>query len=504
MDAFTQLALMTKAKRVFESDDTFLSFPVFSAKSYNPEELTFGRPGEMTPQMLSELSEFARMTNAIPRGTIAPQEESEYLWDVYRDVLEMAEVAAGDMTPVERERYEQALRQLYTTTADGLRSDSAALRLYKQHRDAHIKALENYRNGQLTAEASADAVAQARWRTDEEPQLRRDITRVEDEWLTTGLKAQIEEAMQIEQAAAARAPALVWDEWKESFIADIDTQTDTANINYAITGFSPYDFFEGAGWPRFTLTREEMIRLAAEAPAELREMLGSGHQDENIERISFEYRSVAVTRPWFRPALFKSRVWRLPATAELLSDGVEASNGRCPAYISALVFARNLTVERRQRPGTAPPAPPSRPARVILTAPGGVTVRGAARAAVRGHRQGARVAPPPVPRGAGQVRDHRLVRGLARPLVRDHRATAAALAAPRAATFALARPAAPVPQPQVRLTAMAFNAILAAPSTPGQPPPPAGSPSDMTVIAYICKRVPLCPDPHPALQWPVR
>ena len=53
MDALAQLALMAKAKRVFEALETFLSFPALSPLSYLPDELRFGNAGEMTPDDLS-------------------------------------------------------------------------------------------------------------------------------------------------------------------------------------------------------------------------------------------------------------------------------------------------------------------------------------------------------------------------------------------------------------------------------------------------------------------
>ena len=241
MDAFTQLALMAKARRVFESNDTFLSFPALSPIAYEPGELTFAAPGEMTPQSLALMSEFARITNAIPRGAIAPQEDGEYLWDVYRDVLETAQLAGGDLSPADASRYEAATNLLYTRSADGRVSDSEAYTAYKQHRDAHITALEDYRNRQLSAESSQDPADLTRWRNDEEPRLRDDVQRREEHWRTDGRKADIEEALQVEQACAVRAPSLVWDEWKTSFNADLDTQTDTSLINFAATAFSPYD-----------------------------------------------------------------------------------------------------------------------------------------------------------------------------------------------------------------------------------------------------------------------
>ena len=69
MDPSVQLALMTKAKLVFESENTFLSFPALSPLSYPPDRLKFGTANEITPQELLDLSEFARITNQIPAGS---------------------------------------------------------------------------------------------------------------------------------------------------------------------------------------------------------------------------------------------------------------------------------------------------------------------------------------------------------------------------------------------------------------------------------------------------
>ena len=54
-----------------------------------------------------------------------------------------------------------------------------------------------------------------------------------------------------------------------------------------------------------------MTRLIRQAPPELQNVFGSDLANPSIDSVSFEYRSVAVTRPWFQPVLFKSRFWRL-------------------------------------------------------------------------------------------------------------------------------------------------------------------------------------------------
>ena len=252
------------------------------------------------------------------------------------------------MSASERAEYDKAMAFLYVPDPAGLRRPGAAVTAYNQYRDASIKAQEQYRAAQQTAESSSDAGVQARWRDTDEPRLRDAVLHAEQAWLTAGQKPQVEAAQQIEQVYAARDPALKWAEWQRSFMADLDKETDTANIGFVPTGVSPYDLFDAGPWPPFTLTRDEMMRLVPQAPAELQAIFGAGIANSDIESLSFEFRSVALVRPWFESRLFKSRFWRLGDGTDRLSDGATPPKGRCPAYVSALVFARNVSVQRRQ------------------------------------------------------------------------------------------------------------------------------------------------------------
>jgi hypothetical protein len=487
---------MAKAKLVFESPDTFLSFPALSPLSYPPERLTFGT-GDLTPQKLGDLSEFARITNQIPRGVLAPVAEGEYLWDVYQDVLDTGQVSSSNLSAQDKARYDEAMAFLYTRSADGFRQDREPLRTYRQYRDALFKAQEDYKNQQLTAEASTDAAVQTRWRNEDEPRLRQEVKRLEDEWLTRGFKAEVEAAQQVEQACAAGAPSVIWEEWDTAFIGDLDKETDTGHINYALTGFSPRDVFDGESWPQFKLTRDEMTRLAEKAPAELLAIFGSSQPSTAIESVSFEYRSVAVTRSWLRPTLFKSRFWRLPAGAEPLSEGADLSHGRCPAYITALVFARNVSVKMSQAGGPRPVPVHTGP--LLRVDPETRFVR------------------------AEVVRDHR-VQPVARAATLGPAARPPAAATMRMAPMAMARPAvamrpatAPPPAAQlvtaqkatVRLQQATFVGLPPAttrppapgPGTPTPPPPTVAPTPEVSILAFVCKRLPRSPDPDPGLSW---
>lgn len=121
------------------------------------------------------------------------------------------------MSTEEKARYDQAIAFLYTSSTEGLRRPSEALTAYFQYRDAHIKAQEEFKNRQSTAELSDDAAVQAHWRNVDERRLRQEIQRLEQEWLTQGFGAQVEEAQQVEQACNARSPSRTWDEWQKSF-----------------------------------------------------------------------------------------------------------------------------------------------------------------------------------------------------------------------------------------------------------------------------------------------
>jgi hypothetical protein len=67
--------------------------------------------------------------------------------------------------------------------------------------------------------------------------------------------------------------------------------------------------------------------------------------DVDVSNLSLELDRVEVMRPWLEPLVFENRAWRWPDDREPLSDGEEPPNGSLPAYVSAIVFARNLEIE---------------------------------------------------------------------------------------------------------------------------------------------------------------
>ncbi|MGZ8821773.1 MAG: hypothetical protein ACXWX1_10695 [Aeromicrobium sp.] len=515
MDAFAQLALMAKAKRVFESSETFLSFPALSPLSYVPDELRFGTAAEMTAQDLLEASEFARIANQIPRSVIAPIDEGEYLWDVYRDILQTAQVATGVMSMAEKETYDKAMGALYQPVEGGLRTDSEKLRTYKQHRDAVFEAEEEYKNQQLTAEASTDPALLEKWKNEDEPSLRGVVQERKDAWASTGFKEEIEAAQQVEQAGAAKAPATVWGQWRGQFVDDLDMLTASNQFRFAITGYSPTDILDADNWPRFTLSGDEIKQLVDQAPPELRDIFAGGSGASEIESLSFEYRSAAATRPWLQKDLFKSRFWRLQEGAEPLSDGAEQPTGRLPAYVSAVVFARNVVIKHKETSAGATDL--AAPMTMLLRLDPN-TINPSLRNLVL-HAKPARVftpmaelsAEPARPltidasRAALRLRSMSFAGAGLAPMAADGAAIAAATSAgSRLRLSSIGRPILMHAVASAGAQPVATEVVTAAPAEPppsAEPPPEPARADEVMVLAFICKRLPRSPDPDLSLSW---
>lgn len=348
MDAFVQLALIEKARRVFTAGPgTFLSFPLLTPLTFSKAELT-GLTAPSTPEDYIAAADFSRMANFLPRDMVVSASD-QMLWSIYADVLSKAEVAKGNsqsVAPVEETEL------LYRVDAAGRRHESEALLLYKQYRDAWFIARENYASHKLTGELSDDPAIRRAWTEMEEPRLRAIVDDAESRWESVGRRSEIEAALSAERARAQERPSVKWAEWREAFNPDLDLVTESTGSQYAPTGFSPRDFAEQQDWMSFELSASEMRTLVDAAPAELKSVLDdSGLGD--VEKVTFDYRSVGLVRPWFHPEAFTSCIWRSGDPSLQLSDGGDPANGTCPGYTTACIFMRNLVVTRRPAGGAS-------------------------------------------------------------------------------------------------------------------------------------------------------
>lgn len=475
IDSTTHLALMAKAKVVFESDDNFLSFPALSPISYKADQLAFGAFDSPNPSERIIYSEFSRIVNSIPSGTIYNPSES-FLWDAYLTVLRTAIAAGGQTTEAEDREYDEAVGLMWQQDASGKRMPSSKVTAYQQYRTAWFNAVQNYKAQQMSALAATDAAAQSQWQNVDEPRLRGAIDQAQADWEANGFKSAIENAQRTILSHEARSPQATVNQWPSLFNPDVDLQTDPTGQAFAPTSYVPVNIF-GDEWPTFRVSGTEISELVAQAPAELKDIFALDGTQPAVDEISFEYRSVALSRPWFRPDVFAARFWRLPDGVAALSDGAQTPHGSCPAYVAALVFARNIQVKLHPAPA-APPSPPqivaSFPAlRLVTTA----TIAGPARMRLAAMPAAALH---PVEAAVVQPQPARVI--AANVAFRN-------VAFRRAATEVTLAPHTATPGP-------------ATPATPTPAPPQADARNDISVLAFVCKRLPKTPDPDPNLSWP--
>ncbi len=372
------------------------------------------------------------------------------------------------------------------------------------------------------------------------------------DWLGLGFKAEVEAAQRTLDMFARNAPLMQWAEWKKDYNPDIDVLTDPENVSFAITGFTPNNIFEQGDWNKMSLDRGQIAALAEEAPDELKRMFQPLPTASPVESVSFEYRSVGINRPWFDSALFRARFWRMDGDPPL-SDGATPPRGRCPSYITAMVFARNIMVTSRAAPGASKERPQLVfvsdkmvvPAIAVKVRPG--SIKTAVVTGKAGPATVAKSAPPAKPTAARKQLNATAMARLSRAGFKSisHRAPAAAFHAaaalePQAAATATmqavhaarpggvqVRPSAPVVRDHRGRPAPARPGPRRAPPVvvrppPGRPAPPvvrpphpppkpqpppqpvttaATTPGTISVLALICRPLPPAPNPDPAFDW---
>jgi hypothetical protein len=509
MDSNVQVALIEKSKRVFALDaDLFLSFPLLFPLTFKPEDLGT----ILAPQSAADYAQaasFALNTNFIARDTVASPDPGDMLWDIFDDVLSRAVVATGRNDAALEARYKAAQEILYETDSNGLRRESPTYTDYRRYRDAVFAAQEDYGMQKQTAEQSGDPEARRRWTDVDEPELRLALEQARLDWSNLGHREKVEAAIADVMAAAASNPRARWADWRAGFNRDTDL-LHAGPTSFAPTGFSPTDITNDTSWLHATMDVQEIDGLVAGAPPELHANGGS-----DIARLEFEYRSVSVTRPWFNPAPLTSQIWRLPQGDEALSYGRGSITGRLTAYVTALVLVRNVIATKKSRPDevTAMPLqftlnPALLTTRRLRSNPQLLALQAAAAT------PDAAPAPPMNTEAFARVRASTFRAAersaMRRATRRETPFAAHAVEAPAMRVNPAARRFSPAGALRMRrfgpagIGAIVGDAVVVAePAAPPPPPPVPQTPPDnsISVLAFICKRLPMTPNPLPELVW---
>ena len=360
------LALATKLKRLFEtSADKFLSFP--TGLAYPTSFFSFMQSGGALSAVDQEnyKLEFARFTNRVPTDSVSfPQDTDRMLWDVYARSLADSVFANSTLSPTQHAQLNQAIDFLTDNQTVGgveVTVPSAALQTYYQYKTIYDDINRQYIDEKLTVEfaASDDEGKRLRetWAAGREQTWLEQLKAAEDNWVNIGQRNTVSYYQSLRADLEPKRFPLQFKTACQSdlMLAELPDLNAGGILGGYVTFFSPNNVFQPQSpWQNLTLSKAEIMSLAAQAPAELSASFGNGQADDTIERLSVEYNKVVLVRPWLKTDFFMARSWKLPAN-EVLSDGNRPTRGLLPAYPSSLIVVRNIRVTRRKTATAAQP-----------------------------------------------------------------------------------------------------------------------------------------------------
>ena len=516
MESTVEAALAAKLLKLFPNTDSkFLVLPAAGA-AFTRADLDFlrddaGLDAEGLRAKMARKNQFARILNDIPADSLVYASEDRLLWNEYREVLHRAQVARSGLSGAEKQAFEIA--QDYLTdevVEDGVttRVNSDAVQKYYEYKEAYEELTRIYDDEKSSAE-SATSEEKAAWFDRREPQLAALRDKALQDWGTLGSKDAVENHQATFVLLSGKAPAI----HVLGYMRDLDACREPDLLTNDPVGtystfYSPSDVFDPrAEWSRVHIARAEIQSLLDEAPPEIKRWAGQGADE--MESLTVEYAKVVVMRPWFNPSFFESRYWRLPPDAGVVSDGLLPRKGRIPAFITNMIVARKVTIERPKTigPGGGGADDDAKTAmrRLGFMAPALVQLDHTWKMTIAGEVKATRVTAaagprPPViaMRAATPGRMHPMA---AR--VRDHRVPAS----PGVSAEDI-RVRSAIARARERTTIRRRAVVLPAPIPAVRPPPPRQERvaeelelDGVAVLAYVCRRLPESPRPDEALVW---
>jgi hypothetical protein len=552
MDSRISLALAEKLRRIFEKDDTFLTYPL--GIGFPNRALSFMKElqasGLDAAQQLRDKCDFARLHNIVPHDSaLFSGDASQPLWDRSMKILNDAVFAQSGLSEAEEKRLAEAidfLTDLQQVGTAQIAINSAAVTQYYTYKTAYDNAEQTYIDEKMTVESTTGPEGEAlrqRWHNSRDKQLKELVQRALEDLNNLG------SAVQVRAAQAIRAelePKKYLDLYRAAYESEISIaeipDLDANGLGIYSTFFSPFNIFDPeTSWNQLTLTRTELDTLADSAAPELKALFG-GTAASPIEAVTLEYTNVAIVRPWFRPEFFAARTWKF-ADSSVVSDGGRPCTGIIPAYVTSMLVTRNITVTRfgggaSQAPLNIPILVANRP--IDHNTKGNMLKNIGAKELDRTVLEGvySKNQSPPI-----KFIDTSAVAFLRQPQVRTAARAPAAAPALRKQPTAVAlgsstesairdlafrdqlargsitdtvrdttftRMMARDPTVNLDIQRIRYVGEVIAAVSPPPPPPPALPPTATTeryafdgviVLAYVCKRVPLSPNPDPKLKF---
>ena len=537
MNPSVAVAFMTKLKLIFETDangnpqaDTFLafqngSFPVGKETFYFMEPAKHGLGPNETQQWMMNFDKTFNFVAAVDDVITSTTTDLD---QVYYDTLKQCVPASSSRTPEQEVSYAAAVAFLEQLTPA---SDGTSVRMldnYQRYESAYKEATSTYKNGKIAAESAqgdgADKIKQD-WAT-AEPALKQACDLAQLNWETKGHKTEVERQLATFITLSGSSPLTTVANFKSDYeLFGKATSLDPAanEIDYLPTQFSPINFFEDSvPWQTLSLDKSEINSLLARAPQHLKNLFELA-PNTDLENMTAEYTVVEIVRNWFHFQDFLlQRFWKLAPGVPPLADG--SGGGRLPAFPAKLLFVRNVKLVTKQtgqrllsaqtfRLSTQLFAQTQASAQPVLQSKSAVFQQQEQRTQqqVSAFRlQQAKVTRRPLVMATAAAHMPALDAGASN-VAKANMAVLPGLGNLRLASgLGLTQVPRPVVITQPARLPLPAHIPVRVVATPTVNPPPATPPApvfettvqkDMELLAFICRKLPACPNPDPTLPW---
>jgi hypothetical protein len=322
---------MCNQAQLFAGPSEFVSFPVLMPLSYAPELLDFSR-AYSDARVLKAMSELSFFTCCAPRNVVY-RADGDTLWKLYDDYLDCM-ILAKEPAPLmsDNQQLVAAEKLLFDDEGGRTRASPAYSQYQLSHGEFVAAARRRAFNG-YAMELLSDPVQSI---AESAVALHSAIAEIKRSWNDQA----VEKALNIVRAEHQRSPARAWKRWRDAYLPDLDELTEPGSgMRFAPVAVAPSNFVDG-DWLNVSLAAVDVLSLAAGAPLALRSALAAAVSTPSIHSLSYEVTSVELIRPWFAEEMLDARFWTLPPNVTELSNG--SGQGTFTAIITGIVLVRNV------------------------------------------------------------------------------------------------------------------------------------------------------------------
>ncbi|MBD5784918.1 hypothetical protein IF650_01875 [Cellulosimicrobium terreum] len=347
-------------------------------------------------QLLVQAEAFARLLDFVPDpaatvndqfATLQVKNDKGGLSENYEYLLDMSQVAASELDEATKANVVRltGLLQKVVKQTDIITGEETELVQPSDLVTAYNAGLERYESAALAYNtARIDALAATNQRAVQNwainaPILRNRVKAAMASWVSEGHKNDYEKIAAFLDQVQRRDLSLL----KARYRDDLDKAKLTGAVSgsdFYYTSVVPGNFLTASGWTEFTFgsgdfaqerfSSYSLKRSSSASGGGFFGIFGNAKAGTQVEgesarsfrfeseqfSMSFQIAQVPIVRPWFKTAYLTSKSWRMSqanveARGEFASDGGTPRKGRLPAYPTALVLVRDVTVSFRASEG---------------------------------------------------------------------------------------------------------------------------------------------------------